>query len=106
MGPYDLQCHAEDFILTHFEQVVRKAKDFVHLSKDQLLRIISSDRLLISSEGTVYKAVITWVGHDTRARSCYLPLLLEHVHFPLMSLNEVEQYRRDSKVTIATTYYN
>ena len=101
MGPYDLQCHAEDFILTHFEQVVRKSKDFVNLSKDQLLRIISSDRLLISTEGTVYKAVISWVGHDTKNRSCHLPLLLEHVHFPLMSLNEVEQYRRDSKVIIS-----
>ena len=54
-GPAELQCHAEDYILTHFEQVVGKSKDFAKLSQSQLRSLISSNRLLISGEGAVYK---------------------------------------------------
>ena len=54
-GPTELQCHAEDFILTHFEQVVGKSKDFAKLSQSQLRSLISSNRLLVSGEGAVYK---------------------------------------------------
>lgn len=98
MGPYELQCHAEEFILKHFEHVLGKAKDFVHLSKDQFVKIISNERLRVSSEGAVYKAVLLWVGHNPRVRGPYLSSLLDYVHFPLMSLGEVEQFQRDSRV--------
>ena len=61
-GPAELQCHAEDFILTHFEQVVGKSKDFAKLSQSQLRSLISSNRLLISGEGAVYKVrSIKWL---------------------------------------------
>ena len=60
-GPAELQCHAEDYILTHFEQVVGKSKDFAKLSQSQLRSLISSNRLLISGEGAVYKVrFIKW----------------------------------------------
>ena len=39
-----------------------------------------------------------WVQHDAAERTPLLGNLLEHVHFPLMSANEVEQWRRDSRV--------
>ena len=55
--PAELQCHAEDFILTHFEQVVGKSKDFAKLSQSQLRSLISSNRLLVSGEGAVYKVL-------------------------------------------------
>ena len=101
MGPVDLHSLTEDFILTNFEKIVLKrtsSNDLISLSKEHFLRIISSDRLLVSTEGTVYKAVLKWVAHSPKERSTALPHLLEHVHFPLMSLDEVEQHGRDSRV--------
>ena len=44
------------------------------------------------------KAVMRWVQHDAAERTPLLGNLLEHVHFPLMSANEVEQCKRDSVV--------
>ena len=58
-------------------------------TKNQLVAFISSEKLLVASEGAVYKAVLRWVGSDPRNRGSELPLLLQHVHFPLMSRDEV-----------------
>ena len=89
MGPFDLHLAAQEFILQHFEQVAAKSKDFVELSKEQISKLISCEKLLVSSEGAVYKAVVTWVAHDPRSRAALLPSLLQHVHFPLMSMDDV-----------------
>ena len=75
-----------------------KSKDFCSLSRDQISRLISSDKLLVSSEGEVYKAVVSWVAHDPKNRANILPALLQHVHFPLMSMDEVEQSSRSHLV--------
>lgn len=98
MGPWDLHLAAKDFILQNFEQVAAKSKEFSQLSRDQILSIISSPRLLVPSEGAVYKAVVSWVAHLPRERASILPSLLQHVHFPLMSMDEVEQSFRSHLV--------
>ncbi len=55
-GPYDLQCHAEDFILDHFERAVAKsAEEFAALTREQLVRFLASERLVVQSEGAVYR---------------------------------------------------
>ena len=79
-------------------QVAVKSKDFCSLSRDQIARLISSEKLLVSSEGEVYKAVVTWVAHDPKSRAGILPALLQYVHFPLMSMDEVEQSSRSHLV--------
>lgn len=99
LGPEDLRCHAEDYILSNFEKIVtKKSREFLLLPKELLLKIISNDRLLVSTEGSVFRAVMHWVNFSPKERAPHLPNLLEHVHFPLMSMNEVEQYGRDSRV--------
>ena len=75
-----------------------KSKDFSSLSREQISRLISSSKLLVSSEGEVYKAVVSWVAHDPKSRANLLPALLQHVHFPLMSMDEVEQSSRSHLV--------
>ena len=98
MGPFELWKHAKDYILAHFEQVVQKNRDFLHMTKDHLLQMITTDRLTVNSESTVYKAVITWVNFDPDSRNCHLPTLLEQVAFPLMSPTDLEILGKDSKV--------
>ena len=41
---------------------------------------------------------MSWVAHDPRDRASILPALLQHVHFPLMSMDEVEQSSRSHLV--------
>ena len=98
MGPWDLHLTAQEFILQHFEQVAVKSKDFPSLSREQISRLISSDKLLVSSEREVYKAVVSWVAHEPKNRSSLLPALLQHVHFHLMSMDEVDQSSRSHLV--------
>merc|ERR1711971_587232 len=45
-----------------------------------------------------YKAVVGWVAHAPRDRATLLPQLLQHVHFPLMSMDEVELSSRSHLV--------
>ena len=40
-------------------QVAAKSKEFSQLSREQILSLISSPRLLVPSEGAVYKAVVS-----------------------------------------------
>ena len=100
MGPADLLQVTEDFILANFEKITNKrtsSNDLANLPEDIFLRIISSDCLTVSSESVVYKAVLKWVAHDPKERSDSLSDLLEHVHFPLMSLDELEQHCRSAR---------
>ena len=48
-----------DNIVQVYMQVAAKSKDFCSLSRDQISRLISSEKLLVSSEGEVYKAVVS-----------------------------------------------
>ena len=73
MGPYEFQCTLEDFILQHFEAILSKnSKQLCDLNRQQLCRLLASDKLLVTSESTVYKAVLTWVNADpeNRAMQC------------------------------------
>ena len=73
MGPYEFQCTLEDFILQHFEAILSKnSKQLCDLNRQQLCRLLASDKLLVTSERTVYKAVLTWVNADpeNRAMQC------------------------------------
>jgi hypothetical protein len=50
-------------------QVAAKSKEFCLLSREQILSLISSSRLLVSSEGAVYKAVVSMYAGCSYIRS-------------------------------------
>ena len=99
MGPYEFQCTLEDFILQHFEAILSKnSKQLCDLTRPQLCRLLASDKLLVTSESTVYKAVLTWVNADPENRAMQCEDLLDHVYFTLMSKDEVENCLQSSLV--------
>lgn len=100
MGPFELQCIVEDFILQHFESIVSKsnAKYLCDLNRSQLCKLLASDKLLVTSEATVYKAVFQWVNACPGERSQYWEDMLDHVYFTLMSRDEVENCLQNSLV--------
>eukprot|EP00058_Branchiostoma_floridae_P003519 XP_002589007.1 hypothetical protein BRAFLDRAFT_124917 [Branchiostoma floridae] len=60
-----------------------KTSEFLGLTKDQLIKLISSDDLNAPEE-TVYTAVLKWINHDTRKRKKEMRELMELVRFPFM----------------------
>ncbi|XP_078593900.1 kelch-like protein 24a [Branchiostoma floridae x Branchiostoma japonicum] len=60
-----------------------KTPEFLGLTKDQLIKLISSDDLNAPEE-TVYTAVLKWINHDTRKRKKEMRELMELVRFPYM----------------------
>ncbi|XP_035685739.1 kelch-like protein 24 [Branchiostoma floridae] len=57
--------------------------EFLSLTKDQLITLISSDDLNASEE-VVYTAVMAWINHDTDERNQDMKELMELVRFPFM----------------------
>ncbi|XP_066272288.1 kelch-like protein 24 [Branchiostoma lanceolatum] len=78
----DLEKNASLCALKEFT-TVSKTPEFLSLTKDQLITLISSDDLN-ASEKTVYRAVMTWINHDTRKRKKEMRELMELVRFPFM----------------------
>ncbi|XP_066279912.1 kelch-like protein 24 [Branchiostoma lanceolatum] len=62
---------------------VSKTPEFLSLTKDQLITLISSD-YLNATEEVVYTSVMTWINHDTGERNNDMKELIELVRFPFM----------------------
>ncbi|CAF2976591.1 unnamed protein product [Rotaria socialis] len=75
---------ADHYAQQHFIDV-KESEEFLFLPIHQLIDIISSDELNMTSEEDVFNAVMQWISCDVQQRKQYLPKILEHVRFPLMS---------------------
>ncbi|XP_035674404.1 kelch-like protein 24 isoform X2 [Branchiostoma floridae] len=77
-----LEAEALSFAMKEFA-AASKTPEFLGLTKDQLIKLISSDDLNAPEE-TVYTAVLRWINHDTRKRKKEMKELMELVRFPYM----------------------
>lgn len=64
---------------------------FLDIDIETIIFILSSDRLNISSELDVFKAVIRWIGYNVIYRKLQLLRLMKCVRFPLMTQGELFQ---------------
>ncbi|XP_060879022.1 ring canal kelch homolog isoform X1 [Metopolophium dirhodum] len=77
------------YIRKKFIDVV-KGEEFLSLTTEELIKIIS-DNVLKASEEKVYESVINWVKHRLNDRCDSLPELMEHVRLPLVSLKYISK---------------
>ena len=82
---YDLYECASSYTLSHFSEVAQN-DEFLQLTSREVSGLISSNKLLVSSEELIYNAIETWALHDFAFRSPGLPNLLEHLRLPLIPL--------------------
>ncbi|XP_022180639.1 ring canal kelch homolog isoform X3 [Myzus persicae] len=75
---------SELYVLHHFTEVIG-GDEFLSLSFEQVIKLISNDELIVPSEEKVFESVIHWVKHELSSRQCNLPQLMEHVRLPLIS---------------------
>ncbi|XP_063727897.1 kelch-like protein diablo [Symsagittifera roscoffensis] len=66
-------------------QEVMQSDEFLLLSKEQLIGIISSDEINVRNEEQVFNAVMQWVKYDLTNRRVFLSQVLGNVRFCLMS---------------------
>ncbi|XP_008468152.1 ring canal kelch homolog [Diaphorina citri] len=80
----DLLSTAENYIELHFAEIV-ECEEFLSLSHEQVLGLISSDKLMVSNEEKVFECVIAWVNYDLESRQKHVAELMEYVRLPLLS---------------------
>ncbi|XP_033111421.1 kelch-like protein 20 [Anneissia japonica] len=80
----DLVEASERFAEKHFEKVA-KGDEFLQLPENQLIDLLTSENLHVSSEEEVYKAIMKWVYADKQKRMHSLPKLLKEVRFTFLS---------------------
>lgn len=51
----------------------------------QVINLISSERLSVSSEEKVFECVVAWIQCEITVRQQFLAQLMEHVRLPLLS---------------------
>lgn len=83
-GCVDLVNYANTYIDQHFGEIIQY-DEFFNLQHDQVVNLVKSDRLTVSTEEKVYESVIAWIQFDETDRRKHLPELLEHVRLPLVA---------------------
>eukprot|EP00102_Acyrthosiphon_pisum_P021156 XP_016658366.1 PREDICTED: kelch-like protein 2 [Acyrthosiphon pisum] len=78
-----LSTSSELFIQRHFSEVVG-GDEFLSLSSEQVIKLISSDELRVPSEEKIFESVIRWVKYELDSRNYILPQLMEHVMITLV----------------------
>lgn len=73
-----------EYISVIFMDIVSH-NDFEYLSADELLDIVSLEKLDVSSEDDVLALVLEWVNVEAKSRTEYLPCLLKKIHLPFVS---------------------
>ncbi|XP_041364828.1 kelch-like protein 2 [Gigantopelta aegis] len=80
----ELMHYAQMYTEQHFTETVHY-DEYLSLSETQVAKLISSDRLTVTSEEQVFEAVMSWVQHNLMSRQDLIETLMEHVRLPLMS---------------------
>jgi len=80
----DLVEAADVFAVKNFSEVAR-SEEFLTLSPEEVVEMISREELNVRTEEEVFEAVSAWVRRDEDERKDFLPELLKNVRLPLIS---------------------
>lgn len=78
-----MRTKAEAFINRHFESVYL-GDEFLSMPLEQLVQLLSSDSVSVSSEETTFRAAVRWVMHDFEGRRAHILPLLRTVRLQLV----------------------
>lgn len=76
---YDLKRIADEFARKNFTEVVT-SEEFLKLPLEQVLELFSADDLNVSSEESVFDAVVMWIKYDPVIRDKHITELLKKVN--------------------------
>jgi kelch-like protein 2/3 len=70
---------------------VCKTEEFMNLNKDQLIKLIEDDNLIVESEKIVLDAVMAWIAYDSSTRERHIDVLMEHIRWPLLGYDYLKE---------------
>ncbi|XP_028680871.1 kelch repeat and BTB domain-containing protein 8 [Erpetoichthys calabaricus] len=83
-GHQELKDKSQDYIRKKFLCVVNE-QEFLHLTKEQLVCILSSDDLNVEKEEHVFESIIRWFEYDRDKREMYLAeVVAKCIRLPLL----------------------
>ena len=93
----ELLGEAQRYARKHFPEV-RSSDEFVTLSFNSIVDLISSDELGVLAEEDVFEAVIQWVKHNRAERESHLADLIRHIRYELLSSNYVLKHVAEEEI--------
>lgn len=92
------------FTMDHFGEL-RQRDDFMRISEDHLVDLLSSSDVNVSSETEVYETVMAWVAYDVASRGIHLPLLLSKVRLCQLPAHYLmEHVRQNPLIRVRNAY--
>lgn len=88
------------FLVQNYSLVYSKSNEFLQLTADDLVDILSQDELNVKNEELVFESVLRWIYYDPERRSVCMPKLLRAIRLGLLSLKYFYE-----KVCLYTSIY-
>ncbi|XP_044755911.1 actin-binding protein IPP [Coccinella septempunctata] len=105
----ELKSESEKYIQLNFVKVSGE-DEILQLSKDLLIKFISTEYLRIDSEQQVFDFALRWINHDIENRRQYVFEILKHIRLSLIPLEILKKTFTDcsdSSVRVALkSFYN
>ena len=93
----DLLSESQRYARNHFPEV-RMSEEFIELSAESVIDLISSNDLGVLSEEDVFEAIIQWVNHDHEVRIRHLPNLVNHVRYQFLPHNYIVKHVAENEL--------
>uniref|UniRef100_A0A8C9WRF9 Kelch repeat and BTB (POZ) domain containing 8 n=1 Tax=Scleropages formosus TaxID=113540 RepID=A0A8C9WRF9_SCLFO len=83
-GHQELKEKSQDYIRKKF-LCVMKEQEFLHMTKEQLVSVLSNDDLNVEKEEHVYESIVRWLEHDRPQRESHLSeVFAKCIRLPLL----------------------
>ncbi|ELT93468.1 hypothetical protein CAPTEDRAFT_63295, partial [Capitella teleta] len=80
--------HCLEHILSNFSQAFGSSANFADLSEEELINVVSDDRLKTENENIVFHSVVRWVNVDLEQRKEAFVRIAPFIRFPFCTLEE------------------
>ncbi|XP_078702044.1 kelch-like protein 24 [Branchiostoma floridae x Branchiostoma belcheri] len=82
---------AKEVALKNFS-TIQNSREFLNLSREQVIKLISNDALNAKNEETVFEAVMRWASDNPDQRMSEMRTLMEHVRLPFVDVDYFKKY--------------
>lgn len=100
----ELKVKGQEHIEKNFVEV-SEGEEFLSLDWQRVAEIIQSNELNVEKEELVFEAAMRWVNHDPDHQNRYLPDLLPHIRFGLVTPKYLHEHVLNSKVSSNILYF-
>ncbi|ELU07749.1 hypothetical protein CAPTEDRAFT_63511, partial [Capitella teleta] len=87
--------HCLEHILANFAQAFRSIETIIHLSEEELISVVSDDRLKADNEDMVFHCVVRWTNADPKKRRDAFVKIASFIRFPFCTQELLDRVPRE-----------